>query len=307
MSPDNRNQTTPFSIVAATFTAFAADGSVALEPVKPYVEHLLNTGVDGIFICGTSGEGFSLTIDERKKLADAWIAAAAGRMRVIVHIGHTAVPDSVDLGRHAAAAGANGISAIGPTFFPPTQDGFIEYNRLIAASAPDLPYYYYHFPVMSRVSCEASAVYRQLAATIPNFRGVKFTDEDVDDFAAMRPLRRENDELFFGRDEMLLTALQNGARGAVGSTYNFAAPLYRQVIAAFDAGNLDEADRLQQLASDAIDCMKTAGGLGAIRTLVSRFGIHCGQPRSPLPGPTKEQCQRLLKELDAMGYWATQG
>lgn len=292
-----------FEIIAATFTPFAGDGSIVSSQIAPYVRHLVATGVDGVFICGTSGEGFSLAVAERKELALRWVEESAGKLRVIVHIGHTALPDSIELGRHAAEVGADGISAIGSIFFPPTQEGFIEYNRRVAASAPGLPYFYYHFPNMCRVDCPASVVYNQLADAIPNFRGVKFTDEDLEDFSAVVERTREHDEQFFGRDEMLFDALQSGARGVVGSTYNFNAPLYRRIVTAFDQCDFDDARKLQEQATAAIDLMKEAGGLGAIRTLTSRFGIDCGPARLPLPEPSADARKLLLQQLEAMNYW----
>lgn len=303
MSSSNEVTGSPFEIIAATFTPFANDGSIAFSRIAAYARHLVDSGVDGVFICGTSGEGFSLSVAERKELAVRWIEASSGKLRVIVHIGHTALPDSVELGRHAAAVGADAISAIGPIFFPPTLEGFIDYNRKVAASAPELPYFYYHFPNMSRIDSPASAVYQQLVDAVPNFRGVKFTDEDLEDFSAIIDMARDNDQQFFGRDEMLFEALQSRARAVVGSTYNFNTPLYRRIVEAFERCDFDGARLIQKKATAAIDLMKEAGGLGAIRTLMSRFGIDCGQARSPLPEPPADARQNLVRQLEKMGYW----
>ncbi len=102
----------PFSIVAAAFTPFDPDGSVAVDVIERQLAGLLNDGADGAFVCGTTGEGAALSTPERKQVAEAWIGAAPDGFEIIVHVGHAAIADAADLARHAANAGA--IAAVAP-------------------------------------------------------------------------------------------------------------------------------------------------------------------------------------------------
>ncbi|AHF91126.1 dihydrodipicolinate synthetase [Opitutaceae bacterium TAV5] len=305
------------NLIAAPFTPLAPDGSLNLSVIAPYAARLRKDGVAGVFICGTTGEGLSLTNAERKQVAEAWRAAIAGdtqtgkKLTLIVHVGHTSIADARDLAAHAEKIGADGIAAIGPVYFAPSSDAaLIETNRRIAAAAPATPFYYYHMPSMSRASAPVSRWIAQMAAAVPTFRGVKFTYEDLDDYASALAWARartketgNEHEVFFGRDEKLLAALKLGATGAVGSTYNFAAPLYLAIARAHAAGDLAEAERLQAFCTQAIDIIVRHGGLPAIKATLALAGIDCGPMRVPLAMPDKPAVAALEKELGEIGYF----
>lgn len=299
------------NLIAAPFTPLNADGSLNLKVIEPYAAHLHASGVAGVFICGTTGEGMSLSNAERKQVAEAWRSVVRGKLKLIVHVGHCSVADARDLAEHAARIGADGTAAIGPVFFAPTSDaGLIAVNRQIAAAAPEVPFYAYHMPSMSRAHAPVRRWIEQMDKAIPNFRGVKFTFEDLDDYAASlawaraqtRATGREY-EVFFGRDEKLLSALKLGATGAVGSTYNFGAPLYLAVARAHAAGNAAEAERLQALCTRAIDIMVSHGGLTAIKAALALAGINCGPMRAPLEMPSATEIAAMERELGQIGYF----
>ncbi|MDR1284116.1 MAG: dihydrodipicolinate synthase family protein [Opitutaceae bacterium] len=308
------------NLIAAPFTPLAPDGSLNLSVIGAYATRLRRDGVVGVFVCGTTGEGLSLTNAERKQVAEAWRAALADdaqtgtqdgkKLTLIVHVGHTSIDDARDLAAHAERIGADGIAAIGPVYFAPSSDAaLVETNRRIAAAAPATPFYYYHMPSMSRAAAPVGRWIAQMASAVPTFRGVKFTYEDFDDYAAALAWARartqetgREHEVFFGRDEKLLSALKLGATGAVGSTYNFAAPLYLAVARAHAAGDQPEAERLQAFCTQAIDIIVRHGGLPAIKTTLALAGIDCGPMRVPLEMPGKAAVAALGKELGEIGY-----
>jgi len=292
-------------IIAAPYTPFAADGSVNYQQVGPYADLLLSQGVGGAFICGTTGEGASLTVQERKNLAEAWIQAGTGRLQIIVHTGHNCLDDAVDLGRHAAGIGADGIAALAPYFFRPENDLLlVACCAKMAAAAPSLPFYYYHLPSMTHTAFPVSRWMEQAGNEIPNFRGVKFTYEDLADFTSCLNFGGGRFKCFFGRDELFLQGLQTGAHAAVGSTYNYAGRLYAAIDAAFRAGNLAEAERLQKIACSFIDVMIEAGFFGAAKFLMAHAGVDCGAPRLPLAPLPQDKQETLLKRLGETGMLA---
>jgi N-acetylneuraminate lyase len=292
-----------FRFIAAPFTPLHADGSIACEFVPRIADFLSARGVSGVFVNGTTGEGLSLTLDERIQLAEAWKTASAGRLKFIVHVGHTCAKDAGHLARHAEALGADAIAMVGPGFYTVSDPALLaEYCASIATEAPGTPCYYYHIPSMLRVGCNVSDAFPHFVEQIPTFAGVKFTHDDLADYRRCIALAGEKYEIFFGRDELLLDALLAGGRSAVGSTYNFAAPLYQKIVQATENGSPTEARKLQDLAAEAIRLMVRAGGMSGVRAVLRMEGIDCGPMRLPLKAMDDAGCENLRAELEALGY-----
>jgi len=294
-------------LVAATFTPMRADGELDLAKVRPLVEQLLADGVTAAFVCGSTGEGPLLTSDERRATAAAYVEAAQGRMPIVVHVGHSSPAEARLLAAHAQSIGAAAISAVAPWYFkPPSVELLVDCLTPIAAGAPKLPFYYYHIPALTGVALDAVEILQQAGQRIPNFVGAKYTAPTLDEFQAMVNLEGGRFDVLYGRDEMLLAGLGVGATGAIGSTYNFAAPLYRRVIDAVGAGDHAEARRCQGLAVDMIRALLRYQGLGTFKMLMKWQGVDCGPVRAPLVNPTAAQFAQCEAEMRRLGYfdWA---
>jgi N-acetylneuraminate lyase len=290
-------------LVAAPFTPFQPTGELALEIIPRQAALLARNGVAGAFICGTTGEGSSLTSDERRRVAEAWRTAAPVGLKLAVHVGHLSLNESRALAQHAAQIKADAIATIAPSFFKPATAGdLVAWCREIAAAAPDVPFYYYHMPSMTGVNIPVAEFIRAGATEIPNFVGVKFTFEDMNDYRESLALLPARGSVLFGRDEIFLDALQMGARGAVGSTYNYAAPIYQRVIRAHEAGDLDSARQHQARAVEFINIMNRVGGLAAGKSIMKLIGIDCGPVRLPLTNLTPGQEKDFHAQLRAIGF-----
>src|ERR1051325_10181989 len=229
-------------LIAAPFTAMRSDGRLNLDLIKAQAAALAKSGVNGAFICGTTGEGFSLTTEERLQIAEKWMAAAPRSLRVIVHVGHPAIHESQKLAAHAEQIRAYAFATIAPTFFRATNlDQVVDYCAQIAEAGPSLPFYYYHFPAMAGANLPMHDFLKIASRRIPNLAGIKFTHENLMDYTRCLNFDEGRFNILFGRDEILLAALAMGATGAVGSTYNYMAPIYNKVMEAFKAGDLDAA------------------------------------------------------------------
>lgn len=289
-------------LIAAPFTPFGPDADVALSVVDEQARALRRDGVDGAFVCGTTGEGLALTVAERMAVAERWVQTAGG-LEVIVHVGHTSLTEATALARHAADSGAAAIAAIPPFFHrPDTVEDLVEYCAAIAAAAPGLRFFYYHIPHLTRVELPMPRFLELARRTIPNLGGIKFTDDDLYDYAACLELAGDDHEVFFGRDELLLGALSYGARSAVGSTYNFAAALYRDLAAAFHAGELERARELQRLVRNVVAAADREGGLAALKRIAGARGPDLGPCRPPLRTLDEESTQRLTAHLGTSGF-----
>lgn len=291
-------------LIAAPFTPFHADGSLALETVPALAALLSRNGVNGAFVCGTTGEGFSLTTAERRSVAEAWRATMPPGLALIVHIGHLSLGEARELARHAQQIGADAIATIAPSFFKPAGvRELVDWCRVAAEAAPRLPFYYYHMPAMTGVAISAAEFLAEAADRIPTLAGVKFTHEDLDDYQAAHAMDGGRFDVLFGRDEILLSGLTHGARGAVGSTYNYAAPLYQRILRAYAAGDLVAAEKAQAQAVAFIDIMKRHGGLSAGKAIMKLIGIDCGPVRLPLRAVTPATEAALRAELNAIGFF----
>ncbi|MFA6959174.1 MAG: dihydrodipicolinate synthase family protein [Opitutaceae bacterium] len=291
-------------LVAAPFTPFNIDGSVNLAAIPAYARFLKQRGVSAVFVCGTTGEGASLSIEERESVAEAWIRA--NELPVIVHVGHTALPDARRLSAHAAKHGAAAFAALAPFFFKPRNPAELaDWCAAVASAAPTLPFYYYHIPSMTGVSMPVLDVLKSAADRIPNLAGVKYTHEDLPDFSAC--LRHDNHrfDLLFGRDEMLLEGTEAGSRGAVGSTYNYASPLYLRLLAALAAGDRTQARTLQDKSISMIAACNGIGvtHLAASKALMAWLGVDCGPVRMPLAPPSAAQLADLHDKLNRVGFF----
>lgn len=290
-------------LIAAPFTALHPDGSLNLEQIVPQADHLVTTGVGGAFVCGTTGEGLSLTTAERERVAERWVKAAAKRLKVIVHVGHNSLDESRHLAAHAVRAGADAVATHGPTFFRPASvRDLVEFCAGVAAAAPDLPFYFYHIPVMTGVHLPMPEFLALGARRIPNLAGIKFTDENLMSFSQCLHLDGGRFNLLFGRDEILLAALALGATGAVGSTYNYIAPVYHRLWDAFTRGDLVAARRHQWTALQIIAVMIRHGGLPAGKAMMGFIGLECGPVRPPLRTLTGDQIAALRRELESVGF-----
>ena len=291
-------------LVAAPFTPFDRDGRVNPDAIEAQARSLLRNDVRGAFICGTTGEGMSLTTAERMLVAERWRKVADRTLRIMVHVGHNAIDDSRALAAHAQQIGADAIGCMAPFFFKPARvEELVDFCAQIAAAAPQLPFYYYHIPSMTGVQIPAVDFLKLAAGRIPNLAGIKFTSENLVDYAECLRFNNGQFEILFGRDELLLPSLAVGARGAIGSTYNFAAPIYIRVMNAFEQGALAEAQAEQARANEMIAALIRFGGLPAMKAMMKLIGVDCGAPRLPLRGLTPAKETELRQALEQIRFF----
>jgi len=291
-------------LVAATFTPMRADGSLNLDQVGPLVDRLVDEGLGGLYVCGSTGEGPSLSTEEREQTAAAYVEAAAGRIPVVVQVGHCSLVEARRLAAHAAEIGADAFSSVPPWYFRPgSVEVVVDCLAEIAGAAPGLPFYYYNIPALTGVALDMVELLRQAGPRLENLVGIKYTAPTVDEFQALVELDGGRWDILFGRDEMLLSGLAAGARGAIGSTYNLAAPLYRRVIDAFEQGNVDLARKHQARSVEMIRLMLGRGGLPAFKALMGILGVDCGPCRLPQVPLWADQTAQLRTDLEAIGFF----
>ena len=289
-------------LIAATYTAFNADGSLNLAPIEKHAELLARNGVKGVFVCGSTGEGVSMTTDERMRHFKRWCEVGRDSLALIAHVGHNSIGDAQALAEHAGKSGAHAIGTVCPSVLRPgTLEDLVDWCAAVAGKAPETPYFYYHIPVLTNVRFSMVKFAEMARERIPTFAGIKFTDENLMEFANCVNLPSAPNMLF-GRDEVLLSGLVAGAHGAIGSSFNYSAPVYSRVIAAYEKGDIATAIKEMTRARDSVQVLLDFGGGPAGKAMLKLCGIDCGPARLPLRTLSAEKFKAMQQRLEEFGW-----
>jgi len=292
-------------LVAAPFTPMDENGALNLGMVKQYADKLKTDGVKGAFVCGTTGEGMLMTSEERMAVTEKWIDHQSNDFKVIVHVGTTSLKQSNALAVHAQDAGAYAVGCMGPMFLKPsTVDDLVSFCAGVASGAPNIPFYYYHIPSVSNVTLSMPEFLEKAKAVIPNLAGIKFTHRNM--MEMFQCLRADNGkwDILHGFDEELLCGLSLGAKGAVGSTFNYLASVYLKLMKAFQEGNLEEAREYQAKSVKFIDILiRYGGGVIGGKPIMKFVGLDCGSLRAPAHNFSADELKKYKIELDEIGFF----
>jgi N-acetylneuraminate lyase len=293
-------------LINAPFTPFHADGSVNLAPIPAYAELLVRNGLKGVFINGSSGEGYMLTEDERMQLAEAWMQAAPEGFKVIVHVGSTCVKSSRRLAEHAQKIGAWGIGAMA-TPFPKIGriEELVKYCEEIAAGAPNLPFYYYHIPAFNGAFLSMLDFLKAVDGRIPNFAGIKYTFESLYEYNRCRRFKDGKFDMLHGQDETILPCLaMGGAQGGIGGTTNYNGRVLTNILEAWAEGDLNKARELQNFAQDVIDVIcHYRGNIVGGKRIMKLIGLDLGPNRTPFQNMTDAEEEAMKAELEAINFF----
>jgi len=292
-------------LVAATHTPFTADGQLNRHAVEKQAAHLLAAGVHIVFVGGSTGESHSLTVDERLALARRWSEVVRGSpMRLVVHVGSNCLADARTLAAQAQEIGASAIAALTPSYFKPRSvDTLIACCAEIANAAPALPFYFYDIPSMTGVHLSMPDFLNAAPQRIPTLAGIKFTNADMMSYQRCLNAGGGRFDIPWGVDEYLLAALALGATGAVGSSYNFAAPVYHRIMAAFAKGDFAAARSEQMRSVQLIELLAGFGYMAAAKETMGLLGVDVGPPRLPNAQLAPEQHTGLQRGLDTLGFF----
>ncbi|MGN5173691.1 dihydrodipicolinate synthase family protein [Aeromonas sp. 102P] len=284
-------------LIAAPHTPFDANGMVNYAEIDKVAAHLIGSGVTGAYVLGTTGEGIHCSVEERKKIAERWVLASQGKLNLIVHTGALSIVDTLELTRHANTLDILATSVIAPCFFKPSNVvDLVEYCRQVAAEAPDKGFYYYH-STMSGVTVDMEQFLIQAADQIPNLSGIKFNSSDMYEYQRCLRVAGGRFDIPFGVDEFMPAGLACGATSAVGSTYNYAAPLYLQMMESFKRGDHADVAACMDKVIGIIRVLVEYGGVAAGKVAMQLHDIDAGDPRRPLRPMTQAQKQDALDKF----------
>lgn len=276
-------------IHAALVTPYTPGDEVNYPELKKLVRHLIEKGIDGFYVAGSTAETFLLTEKERKGILETVLEEAGGKARVICHVGDISTNKAIDFAQHAKRSGADAVSAISPFYYKFSNQEVVRYY-LDIMDATDLPMFVYNFPNFSGFSLTEDVL--GLLKANEHLAGVKFTSSDM---YLLERIKGKNPDLVVwnGFDEMLIAGLMMGADGGVGSTYNCMPGLIRKVYDAFRSGDIVAAQAYQQQANHVIEAICRHGVFASVKTMLGFEGMEFGACRKPFSQMTEEGRQEL--------------
>lgn len=281
-------------LYAALITPFRENGEVNYGQIENIVEFLIQHGIDGFYVCGSTGEAFLLTVEERKKILETVVAKNEGRASVIAHVGSIGTDLSVALAKHAKEVGADAVSSVTPFYYKFSEKEIVQYYYDLADRA-QMPTVVYNFPSLTGFALTAQDVDELVKNR--NIVGIKHTCLDL---YALERFKRAHPGLtvFNGHDEVMLYGMLAGADGGIGSTYNFMPHKFRKLCRLFSEGKLREAQEMQHEINDVIDYVAKYGAMRVAKEFLNCWGFDCGDCRAPFAPLTRTERTELKKVFE---------
>lgn len=292
--------------LAAPYTPMFSNGDVNLDLIPEYADFLMRNGLDGVFVCGSTGEGALLTREERMAVAEKWLEACGMKMKIIVQTGGCNLRDQQILAAHAEKMGAWGVAAMAPAFLPPKRnEELLALCLAVAGAAPSLPFYYYHIPSLTGVQLPVNDLLKAADGVIPNIAGAKYTSSDIVDYEMCRRVSGGKFEMLWGMDEMFLEGLERGVTSGVGGTYNHCFCIYKQMREAYASGKVQECLKLKLNSGSLFRVLeKYRGNIIAGKGIMKFLGLDCGPNRLPLQSLSEEEGKQMHSDLDEIGFFS---
>jgi N-acetylneuraminate lyase len=289
-------------VIPALVTPFTKDDEVNVKLLQELVEWELAQNAAGLYLTGSTGEGFLMSIPERQLVVDTVVKQVRGRVPVMVQVGTLASRDAAALAAGAKEAGADGVSAVPPFYYRVDYDGLKLHYAMIGA-ASDLPLYLYNVPATTGVMVTA-AQFGRLIKDVPTVVGMKYTAHDFFTMRQIIELDGGRLNIVSGPDEMFLPALSMGVDGAIGTTLNYMCLQFHQIYQAFKAGDTGRALEIQSKVNHVIAVLLRYGTMGAINKAPLRFlGFDIDDGRAPIRPLTDEERERLRADLEEAGFF----
>lgn len=284
-------------VFVALNTIYDKNDEIDTAAMQALVRVFRDKGVRGLYVCGSTGEGFMMSTEERKRAAAAVVEAAGDDMTVIVHVGCASTKESVELARHCAEIGADAISAVPSVYYHlPAASVEKHWNAIIDAT--DLPFIIYNIPQLT--AFDLSDTLLKKFSENPKVIGVKNSAEPVCLMERYRNAAGNDFIIFNGSDEQYLAGRMMGADAGIGGTYGCMPELYVALENAIQQGKYDYARELQFKINDCIYALLAQPSLyGAAKSVMTlRYGIECGVPRLPLLPVDKASVQHICDKIE---------
>ncbi len=270
-------------IIPAFYACYDEKGNVSREGVRALTQHLIDKKVQGLYVCGSSGECIYQDKEERKIVLEEVMKVAKGKIVVIAHVACNNTRDSVELAKHAESLGVDAIASIPPIYFHLPAYAIADYWNAISAAAPNTDFVIYNIPQLAGVALTMPLF--EMMLKNPKVVAVKNSSMPVQDIQMFKARGGKDFTVFNGPDEQLMSGLAIGADGGIGGTYAVMPELFLAIYDAMGKGDILRARKIQHEADAIIYKMCEAkGNLYAVmkEILKRREGLQLGGVRAPL-------------------------
>lgn len=284
-------------IIPALLTPFDKEENLDEKGLRGLINRLIDQGVHGIYLTGSTGEGFLMDMDERKRAVEIAMDEVKGRIPVIVHVGAISTRLSLELTHHASEFKADAISSVPPFYYRFGEKEIVEYYKTLAA-ATDLPMIVYNIPLAGLMGYSTILE----LAKLPNVKGIKYTASTQFEMTMLKKDLGPDFMVYSGSDEMALSGLLAGADGLIGSTYNAIGDTVLSLYNAFEKDDLVEAREVMDEVVNTIMKMLSFGSLMSLLKAINRWmGVDAGYARAPFTNFTEKEEEDMKKDFIKFG------
>lgn len=286
-------------LFTAIITPFDRQGRVSFEGMRDLVEFQTSKGTEGLYVCGTTGLGPMLNLDERKRVAEAVVSSAKGRIPVAVQVGCADTASTVELAKHAEKIGADAVASLTPYYYKPGDRAIVKHFEAVSASV-DVPLFAYNIPQFTGNNLQpATVVAMAKAGTVS---GIKDSSRDL--LQLLDVLNSVPDEFVVmnGTEEYALFAIMSGADGLVSGGASALPEVFKSLVVAQRTGDYGGAVKAQQLVQKVKDLVKP-GPISSYYAILRERGVECGEPRPPFLPMDKEATAKTIKGLRSLGLF----
>ena len=285
-------------VYSALSTPLRDDGSINEEAARKLMRWHIESGLNGFYICGATGEGVVLSTSARKQLAEIAVDEAKGKAVVINHVGAVDLVTANELAAHSAAIGVDAISSVPPFFYhyglPEIRDYYMALTEVSG-----LPTLIYASPLAG------TAFSPEMVESLMGIKGViglKWTSIDYISMYKIKQINKGNINVLNGPDDTFLFGLLMGADGGIGATYNVMPGLFADMYRAYSAGELEKTREIQLKINTLIDVLLEFGVLTGIKEILISIGYDMGHCTYPLKRFSEDERKAFFKRLEELQY-----
>lgn len=291
-----------YGVAPAMATPVLTDGVTVNTAVIPQlVQFLIDAGVKGLFVAGTTGEGILLDTQERMRLAEAAMGTVNGRVPVILHIGTNRLHTAVALARHASELGVDAIAAVTPFYYGVHDEALITYYRTISDAAPETPLLLYDIPHMA-VNGISPALIPTLVQEVPTLAGIKSSQKDAQIIRQQIIAMPDSHIVLVGNEAIALGTLAMGADGMISGLSTAVPEPFVALTQALAAGDLNEARQWHRIINQLLTRIPAGTRIGAIKAILTERGISMGTAVPPRPMPSKPVWPDMESILESIPF-----